>query len=522
MKINKRIHVNHKIITFLMLILLGCGSNQTENQDQRPNIIFIMSDDHTSQAWGVYGGVLEEYAINQNIKRLANEGVVLENAFCTNSICVPSRASILTGQYSHMNQVYTLTDALPTDRLNVAQLIQKSGYQTALIGKWHLKKKPSGFDFFNVLPGQGRYHNPKLKNEKNWQDGNKGGVAYEGFSADVIMDESIKWLNQRDKEKPFMMMTHFKATHEPFDYPQRFENLFENDTIPEPISLLDFDPNSSGRSFDGQILEILAERWRIASAKENANYPGLPFDTDGLNAEQTRKKTYQKFVKDFLKSAAAIDDNIGRMLDYLDANDLTENTIIIYTSDQGYFLGEHGMFDKRMFLEESARMPFVIRYPNEIPSGKRIQDIVLNIDFPSLLLDYAEIPQPQSFQGKSFRQNLSLQAPHQWRDKMYYRYYAHALNRPAHLGIRTDRFKLIFYYGLSLGLKGTYTDQPTPPAWEFYDLENDPLELKNQYHNPEFKTIIQGLKKDLTELRENFGDAQTDVPEMKKVIQANW
>jgi arylsulfatase A-like enzyme len=514
--------MRHCYIIFLTLIVLGCTNPTTQKKEQRPNIIFVMSDDHTSQAWGIYGGVLENYAINQNIKRLATEGVVLENAFCTNSICVPSRASILTGQYSHNNQVYTLTDALDPNRQNVAQLIQKSGYQTALIGKWHLKDKPSGFDFFNILPGQGRYNNPILKNNDNWEYGNKGGKPYDGFSSDVIMDESLKWLDQRDKEKPFMLMTHFKATHEPFDYPERFKNLFENDTIPEPVSLLDFDPQNSGRSFEGQILEILAERWRQASIKNKGNYPGLPFDTDGLDAVQSRKKTYQKFVKDFMKSAAAIDDNIGRLLDYLDQNNLSQNTVIIYTSDQGYFLGEHGMFDKRMFLEESARMPFVIRYPKELPAGKRVKDIILNIDFPSLLLDYANISQPEEFQGESFRKNLIMETPDQWRDKMYYRYYAHAPNRPAHLGIRTDRHKLIFYYGLSLGLNGTYTDEATPPAWEFYDLENDPMELKNQYQNPNYKTIIRQLKKDLIGLRENYGDAATDGAEMKKVIQDNW
>ena len=510
------------IITVFLFVLWSCAPSPSQKLDQKPNIIFVMSDDHTSQAWGIYGGVLADYAVNKNIKRLAAEGMVLNNAFCTNSICVPSRAAILTGQYSHKNQVYTLNDALDPDRQNVAQLLQKSGYQTALVGKWHLKDKPSGFDFFNVLPGQGRYHNPKLKNNDNWEYGNSGGEVYRGFSSDVIMDESLKWLEGRDQEKPFMLMTHFKATHEPFDYPERFNDLFENDTLPEPISLMDFDPKQSGRSFEGQILEILAERWTKASEEDRDRYPGLPFDTKGLNREQIRKKTYQKFVKDFLRCAAAIDDNIGKMLDYLDANHLTENTIIIYTADQGYFLGEHGMFDKRMFLEESARMPFVIRYPKEIPAGKRTDDIVLNIDFPSLLLDYANLAQPETFQGKSFRKNLILETPEDWRDKMYYRYYAHALNRPAHLGIRTERHKLIFYYGLPLGMNGTYTDQATPPAWEFYDLELDPAELKNQYENPAYKTIIQQLKKELVELREQYGDAQTDGVELKKVIQEYW
>ena len=482
----------------------------------------MMSDDHTSQAWGIYGGVLEKYAINQNIKRLAAEGVVLENAFCTNSICVPSRASILTGQYSHKNQVYTLTDALQPDQLNVAKILRKSGYQTALIGKWHLKKQPSGFDYFNVLPGQGRYNDPLLKDINNWEDGNKGGKVYEGFSSDVIMDESIKWLDQRDKDKPFMLMTHFKATHEPFDYPDRFKNLFNGETLPEPESLLDFYPGKSGRTFEGQILEILTDRWTKATQTKSNRYPGLPFDTEGLDSIQIRKKTYQKFVKDFLRCAAAIDDNIGKMLDYLKEKNLSDNTVIIYTADQGYFLGEHGMMDKRMFLEESLRMPFVIKYSKEIPANKRINDIILNVDFPSLLLDYAGVSQPDSFQGKSFRSNLMFKTPSDWRKNMYYRYYAHAENRPSHMGIRTNQHKLIFYYGHPLGLKGTYTKKTTPPAWEYYDLENDPMELSNQYNNIENKKIISQLKRDLLNLRTELGDKKTDSDELKNILENHW
>ena len=419
----------------------------------------MMSDDHTSQAWGIYGGVLEKYAINKNIKRLAVEGVVLENAFCTNSICVPSRASILTGQYSHKNQVYTLTDALEPDKLNVAKILRSSGYQTALVGKWHLKKQPSGFDYFNVLPGQGRYNNPLLKDIHNWEDGNKGGKVFEGFSSDVIMDESIKWLDQRDKDKPFMLMTHFKATHEPFDYPDRFKNLFNGETLPEPESLLDFYPGKSGRTFEGQILEILTERWTKATQTKSNRYPGLPFDTVGLDSIQIRKKTYQKFV---------------------------------------------------------------IKYPNEIPAGKRIDDIILNIDFPSLILDYAGVPQPDSFQGKSFRSNLMLETPSDWRNNMYYRYYAHAENRPSHMGIRTNQHKLIFYYGHPLGLKGTYTKKTTPPAWEYYDLENDPMELSNQYNNIENKKIISQLKIDLLNLRTDLGDEKTDSDELKEIFENHW
>ena len=510
-----------KLVFLVLIIIISCNIPAKENQ-KRPNIIFMMSDDHTSQAWGIYGGVLEKYIINKNIKRLAAEGVVLENAFCTNSICVPSRASILTGQYSHKNQVYTLTDALHPDQLNVAKILRTSGYQTALVGKWHLKKQPSGFDYFNVLPGQGRYNNPLLKDIHNWEDGNQGGKVYEGFSSDVIMDESIKWLDRRDKGKPFMLMTHFKATHEPFDYPDRFEDLFKGETLPEPESLLDFYPGESGRTFEGQILEILTERWRNATQTKSDRYPGLPFDTEGLDSIQIRKKTYQKFVKDFLRCAAAIDDNIGKMLDYLEENNLADNTVIIYTADQGYFLGEHGMMDKRMFLEESLRMPFVIKYSKEIPANNRIDDIILNVDFPSLLLDYAGVQQPDSFQGKSFRSNLMFKTPPDWRKQMYYRYYAHAQNRPSHMGIRTNHDKLIFYYGHPLGYKGTYTKQTTPPAWEYYDLENDPKELSNQYNNIENINIVSKLKRDLLSLRTELGDEKTDSDELKEIIENHW
>ena len=306
-----------------------------------PNIVFIMADDHTSQAWGLYGGVLQDYVINKNIKRLANEGALLENAFCTNSICVPSRATILTGQYSHQNQVYTLSDKLDPNRNNVAKILSNSGYQTAIIGKWHLKSKPSGFDYFKVLPGQGKYQDPILKTAENWEDGKKGGSVYQGFSTDVITDASLEWLNKRDKTQPFMLMTHFKATHEPFDYPERYKDLFNGISIPEPSSLLEFGPQESGRAFKGQVLETLAGRWEKASVNNTKawNYPGLPFDVNGLGAVESRKKTYQKLVKDFLKCAAAIDDNIGRVLDYLDENGLAENTVVIYTSDQGYLFG---------------------------------------------------------------------------------------------------------------------------------------------------------------------------------------
>lgn len=507
---------------FLFLLLgFSCQRHSSEEND-RPNILFIMSDDHTSQAWGIYGGILADHVKNDNIKRLAAEGMTLDNVFCTNSICTPSRASIMTGQYSHQNGVYTLSEALEPDSINIAKSLQQTGYQTAIIGKWHLKKQPSGFDHFNVLPGQGRYHDPILKTSENWED---GGTVYEGFSADVIGDLSIEWLKQRPKEEPFFLMTHFKATHEPFDYPARHQPLLEDVELPEPPSLYDFGPSYSGRSFDGQQLWRLGNRWvedtkRVQEGKK-ARYPGIPFSLEGLDSLAARKKIYQKFVKDFIRSGAAIDDNIGKILDYLKAEGLDENTVIIYTADQGYFLGEHGFFDKRMIYEQALRMPFVIRYPAEISAGSHNADMILNLDFPSLFADYAGAVLPSSFQGRSFRENLKGKTPSDWRKQMYYRYWLHQTNRPAHFGIRDDRYKLAFFYGQPLGKPGAH-QETTPPAWEFYDLQEDPEEVKNAYADPKYQAKIQEMKAALLQLRAKVGDTDAKDPVMQPILQESW
>lgn len=504
------------IYLILAIAVLGCEQEETAP----PNILFILSDDHTSQAWGIYGGVLEDYVKNENIERLANEGAVLENAFCTNSICSPSRASILTGQYSHINQVYTLNESLAVGHPNIAKTLSGQGYHTALIGKWHLVKKPEGFDYFNVLPGQGRYHNPILKTAENWQDGrgSEHGVEYKGFSTDVITDLTINHLRKRDENKPFLMFCNFKATHEPFDYPQRMASLYVDDTIPEPESLLDFGGESSHRTFEGQILEILGGRWNQATADTNfwTTYPGLPYPLHDLDSVQKRKRIYQKFVKDFMRCGAAIDDNIGRLLDFLDEEGLSENTIVIYTSDQGYFLGEHGFFDKRLIYEESLRMPFVIRYPREIEGGSRVDDIILNIDFPALLADYAGA-NVDYMQGMSFRQNLKGNTPDTWRIQMYYRYWLHQTQRPAHFGIRNERYKLAFFYGQGLGMKGASTES-TKPAWEFYDLEKDPHELHNAIEDEEYVDIIANMKHQLSSERTNCKDSDNSSPIIQEIL----
>jgi len=515
------------ILFFVSLfILMGCNTGQKEDkikENKRPNILFIMSDDHTSQAWGIYGGVLKDYVQNVNIKRLADEGIVLNNSFCTNSICVPSRAAILTGQYSNRNGVYTLNDALEPDSLNIAKILQEKGYKTALIGKWHLKKEPSGFDYFNVLHDQGRYWDPILRTKENFNKESKEWDVHKGFSTDVITDLSLNWLDTIDKKEPFLLMCHFKATHEPFDYPERFSHLYKDITIPEPGNLLDFAPETTGRSFVGQKLEILEWRWKQATKDPEAwwcKYPGLPFATEEMDSIATRKYTYQKLVKDFMRSGAAIDDNIGKILDYLEESGLAENTVVIYTADQGYFLGEHGFFDKRLIYEESLRMPFVIRYPKEIPAGKRLDDIILNIDFAALFADYANVQIPSTMQGKSFRKNLIGETPTDWRKTAYYRYWQHAPVRPGHFGIRNERYKLAFFYGLPLNMTGV-SKNTTIPAWEFYDLLEDPNENKNAYDNPMYTGIISEMKEELNKQRMLYGDTDENYPVIEEMLSQN-
>jgi arylsulfatase A-like enzyme len=473
-----------------------------------------MADDHTAQAWGVYGSHLDPLAPTPNIRRLAREGCRLLNCFCTNSICVPSRASILTGQYSHRNRIYTLSESLDPGSDHVAKILRRNGYQTALVGKWHLKTQPVGFDYFNVLPGQGRYFDPILKTRESWDKGE----VHDGFSTDVITDLSLKWLEGRTPGQPFFLLCHFKAVHEPFAYADRFEGLFRGREMPEPESLYEFGPELSGRTFSGQVLEILGQRY---VQNPNRRYPGESFRVEGLSPRQIRKKIYQKFIKDYLRGVAGIDENIGRLLDYLDRAGLTDNTVVIYTSDQGYFLGEHGFFDKRMMYEEALRMPFLIRYPREIRPGTRLADIILNCDLAPLFLDYAGIDIPRSMQGTSFRPNLLGRTPATWRKSMYYRYWLHQSQRPAHFGIRTDRYKLIFFYGDPLGMPGSHAE-PTEPGWEFYDLQKDPRELHNAYRDPAYSTIIQGLKVELRLLRRELGDTDTHYPRMQEILSRHW
>lgn len=473
---------------FLALALFPVAARSEQRPDSaQPNILYIMADDHTSQAWGCYESRLAEYCRTDHIDSLAKQGARLTSCFCTNSICVPSRGAILTGQYSHTNGIKTLKGSLDPNADNVAKHLQQAGYQTALIGKWHLKKPPSGFDYWNILKGQGRYHNPVL-----FEMDLKKPVTKQGtYCTDLFTDHALAWLNRRDTAKPFCLMLHFKATHEAWNFHARHAALYKDVDIPEPSTLFGA-TGPIGSRVPGWPLEILTQRM----LKPGHGDGRLVLDTE--DPKQVRAATYQKFLKDYLRCVAAIDENIGRITDYLQQQGLTEDTVVIYTSDQGYFLGEHNYFDKRFMLEESLRMPFVVRYPREIQPGTVVDDIILNVDFAETFLDYANAAPPDSMQGRSFRANLAGKTPADWRQAMYYRYYGGDARRPAHYGIRTHDAKLIYYDGLK--------DVQPDKRWEFYDLAADPHETRNLYDSPEHAAKIARLKTDLARLQQELGD----------------
>ncbi|MCP4310647.1 MAG: sulfatase [Bacteroidetes bacterium] len=513
------------ILILSALTLTGCGSG-AESEMSPPNILFIMSDDHTAQAWGIYGGILEDHVHTPHIRQLAEEGCVLENCLVSNSICTPSRATILTGQYSHVNGVKTLGAGFTPGHMHIARLMSAGGYQTSIIGKWHLQTEPTGFDYYCVLPGQGRYWNPVLKTRENWGHYLEGGIEYKGFSTDVIADMCIDWIGKRDPSKPFMAMCHFKATHEPFDYPDRFSKLYVDEVIPHPESFWDHGAESTGRSFRGQSIDNLKERYLDASEnpdqkRDFQHYPDLPFSVEGMSHKEARMSTYQKFVKDFMRCGAAIDDNIGKLMAYLEEAGLAENTVVIYTADQGYFLGEHGWFDKRLIYEESIHMPFVIRYPGEITAGTRNADIIENVDFSALFADYAGLEYPASMQGRSFRDNLKGNTPSDWREYGYYRYWQHQPDRPGHFGIRGQRYKLAFFYGNGFKDENGKSEYDGG-YWDFFDLQEDPHEVNNAYKDPQYQEIISDLKLEILRQRELLGDTDVGNSEILEIIARHW
>lgn len=502
---------NRNLSKVLPLVVIA-GSTMSEAapaKNNAPNILYIMSDDHTSQAISAYGGILAKVLPTPNIDRIANEGAILKNCFVTNSISTPSRASIITGQYSQKNGIYCLEEDLDVNHPNVAKDLQKAGYQTAIIGKWHLGTEPAGFDYYNVLPGHGRYYDPMLIEKGTWQNVHNGGKGkeYQGHESDVIASQSIKFMEKRDKSKPFFLMCHFKAPHRPWQPAERFKDLLKDVTVPEPPNLLD---SYQGKGRYAQLLGSKIELLNTTDLKTS-----IP---KGMTRDEQRHWAYQLYIKDYLRCVAGVDENVGKLLKYLDDNGLTENTVVIYTGDQGFFLGEHGWFDKRLMYEESLRMPFLIRYPKEIKPKTVNNDFILNIDFAPTFLNVAGVNKPSYMQGESFLKNLEGETPSTWRKEMYYRYWMNGNeSTTANYGIRTDRYKLVFYYGLPLG-KYLSTNLDVTPVWELYDIKNDPSEMKNLYDDPTYSSTIKMLKEDLLKLKKQYGDEDSKYPEMKPVV----
>lgn len=457
-----------------------------------PSILFIMSDDHAAHAISAFGSVINE---TPNIDRIVRNGVLMRNCFCTNAICAPSRGVILTGVHSHINGVRTLDDRFDGRQETVARLLQAGGYQTALFGKWHLghggNSDPTGFDTWTILPDQGEYHNPEFYVNGNLQ-------GFTGYVTDLITDFGLQWLEERDRDKPFFMMMHHKAPHRNWQPDTKHARLYEDQEIPYPVN---FDDDFEGRS------DAAMRAWMRMEHLTDSDTKGPP--PDGLTPNEERRWKYQRFIKDYLRCVASIDDNIGKVLDYLQDEGLLDNTIVMYTSDQGFFLGDHGWFDKRFMYEESLRMPLLMMYPAEIPAGQHVDTFITNLDFAPTWLDYAGLRTSVRMQGRSFRNvvagdDVSAGA---WPDEVYYRYWMDAdpqHNATAHYGIRTREYKLIHYYGSSLGSMGNA--DPVDTEWELFDLTSDPHEMRNVYHDPAYASVVASLTADLARVQREAGD----------------
>lgn len=445
-----------------------------ERKRRRPNILFIMSDDHASHAISAYGSRVNR---TPNIDRIAREGVRFDNCFCTNSICAPSRAVILTGKYSHLNGVIDNRKRFDGRQQTLPKLLQQAGYQTAMVGKWHLKTAPTGFHYSNVLPGQGAYHNPVLI-----ENGTK--KKHTGYVTDLITDIAIQWLKDRPGDKPFFVMLHHKAPHANWEPDEKHAELYKEADIPEPSTFND--------TYESRTDQIKNHRLHVGPKQWELHFKRFGALPDGMTDQETKEWVYQVYMKNYLRCIASVDDTVGRVLDYLDEAGLRDNTIVIYTSDQGFFLGDHGLYDKRFMYEHALRMPLLMRYPKEIKPGTTRDEIVLNLDFAPTLLDYAGASVPADIQGRSFQAIAHGRTLDDWRKVMYYRFYESAFGIGPHEGVRTGRYKLIHFL---------YGDE----GWELYDLQKDPNEMKNLYGRPEYREMIQTLKTEMGGLKRRYG-----------------
>ena len=517
-----------------LLVLLAIGaidcsndpakqeSSQSANERQRPNIIYIMADDLATQAISVYGGIYKDIAPTPNIDRLADEGMLFQNVLCTNAICGPSRAAILTGKYSHKNGYFKNESGGQFDasQWTFPREFRENGYQTALFGKWHLGSEPVGFDEFKYHANagqQGTYWNPLYNH-------NSKEVREEGYATNLTTDFALNWLaDGRASGKPFLMILQYKAPHRPWEPDRKYEKLWDDIEMPYPAT---FDDDYAGRELTAGDTEMTMDyfsrrdmklprpeglegrerlQWDFYGAKK-----GEIVQHEGMSKEEGRRWRYQNYIKDYLACVKSVDDNLGRVLQFLSENGLADNTMIVLTSDQGFYLGEHGFFDKRFIYEESLRMPFIVKYPKTVKPQSVNDDIIANVDFAPTLLDVAGIKTREPMQGRSFAPALQGKPLENWRQSMYYHYYEFPFwhHVQPHYGIRTDRYTLAhFYYNI---------DQ-----WELYDLQKDPQQVKNLIDDPAYQEVIASLKQELKALQQHYDEDQT-LDEFREITDTDF
>lgn len=484
-----------------------------------PNILFILCDDHAAHAISAYGSVINE---TPNIDRIGKEGMRFERCFCTNSICEPSRAAMLTGTYNHVNKVTTIGAHLDNRQENAAKILQRSGYQTAIFGKWHLGEgpahEPTGFDSWKVLIGQGEYWNPRFV---------ENGVTntHEGYATDLITDFTVDYIQKRDKSRPFFIKCHHKAPHRSWEPHPKYAHKYETDRE-IPVTFDDDYSNRSRAAVEAQMrvadhlfykdIKCVPPEGKKANEwvpnPENLEGFHLVLEETGekktfKTREELKRFKYQRYIKDYLRCIDSIDESVGRLFKTLEDEGILDETLIIYTSDQGFFLGDHGWFDKRFMYEESLKMPYLVRFPKEVKAGSVCDEITTNVDIPATWLDMAGVPVPETFQGYSQRPLLQNTVPSNWQNSMYYRYWMHLAHHyvSAHYGVRTKDYKLIYYYGEGLGQPGALKESKAP-EWELFDLKKDPHELKNVYGDPSYRKVVQDLKDELHRLQKKVGD----------------
>ena len=461
----------------------------------RPNILLVVADDHAANAVGCYGG---PHAVTPQIDRIAADGIRFDACGCTNSLCAPSRASILTGTYNHRNKVTTLSTEFDNRQQTFAHLLRGAGYRTALFGKWHLghgeQHDPRGFDRWEVLPDQGDYVDPTFLT----MDG--GSHVREGYATDLITDLALDWLGEVGDEEPWCLLVQHKAPHRPWVPAPRHADLFGEDDFTTPATFFDDYAHRSSA----------AERARMRVARDL-----LPEDLKqpppaGLSEEEHARWALGRYLADYLRCVVAVDENVGRLLDHLEATGQAEDTVVLYTSDQGFFLGEHGWYDKRFMYRESLQMPLVVRYPRLVAPGSVSDALVLNVDLAQTLLDLAGVPEHPRMQGRSMVPLLAGEDPDRvgWRTEAYYRYWEHldgCHQVAAHRGIRTRDRKLVHYYGSGLGQPGA-SNETTPVEWELFDLDRDPDEMHSVYDEPAYAEDVARLTAALDRLATDLGD----------------